>query len=124
MVCLEITLHSFWAKHAPVKWKLLPRLEPDHGNVADLQLNSALLSAKAAMCFHQLLGRVDRFVVPTAGGVVIQMGPELFFEDLLRDRSLSHSLPLSTSIAREKLTCACRLDTVPANSPLAPTSSS
>ena len=124
MVALEIALHPFWAKHAAVKWELLPRLEPDHAIVANLQLDSALLSAKAAMCFHQILCGVDRFVVPTAGWFVIQMWPELFFEDLLRDRSLSHSLPLSTSIAREILTCACRLDTVPANSPLAPTSSS
>src|ERR1035441_2510695 len=52
MVALEIALHPFWAKHAAVKWELLPRLEPDHAIVANLQLDSALLSAKAAMCFH------------------------------------------------------------------------
>ena len=36
MVALEITLHSFWAEHAAVEWKLLPRFETDDAILADL----------------------------------------------------------------------------------------
>src|ERR1019366_4834208 len=124
MVALEITLHTLWAEHAAVKWKLLPRLEADDSILTDLQLDSTLLSAKAAMCLDQLLGRMDRFIFPPTGWDVVEVWPKLFFEGLFGDRSLSHSLPLSTSIARVKVIYVCRRGIVPASCLLAQTSNS
>src|SRR5580765_2626254 len=124
MIALQITLHPFWTEHSAVERELLPWLKADHAVFANLQLDSTLLSAKAAVCLNKLLSRMDRLIVPTARRLVIQVWPELFFEDLLGDGSLSHSLPLSVSTAQGKVTCACRLDTIPANCPPVPTSSS
>ncbi len=77
MAPLKITLHSFWAKHAAVERKLLPRFETDDPILADLELNPALLSAKTAVGLHQFLGRMDRFIFPPAGRDVVEVRPEL-----------------------------------------------
>ena len=118
MAALHVTLHALWAEHAAIERKLFPRFKTDDLVFADLQLDPALLSAEAAVCLYQLLGGMDRFVLPPTGRHVIQVRPELFFENLFGDRSLSHSLPLSVSTAPEKVICACRPGTVPANFPL------
>ncbi len=61
MVALQVALDALGAKHAAVERKLLPRLEPGHAVVADLELNAALLAAEAAMGLHQLLALFARF---------------------------------------------------------------
>ena len=48
----------FGTEHAAVERELLPRLEADDLIVADLELNTALLAAEAAMRLHQPL-RLD-----------------------------------------------------------------
>jgi hypothetical protein len=55
MIVLQVALHSFGTKLALIDRELLPRLEPDHFAVFDLELNAALDAAKAAMRFHELV---------------------------------------------------------------------
>src|SRR4030095_12381793 len=53
---LQIAFDAFRAQHAAIERKSLPRVEPDHLIVADLQLDAALLSAETAVRLHQTLG--------------------------------------------------------------------
>src|SRR5262245_29365489 len=77
MAILEISLHSFRAKHAVIYRKLFPRLEPDDFVVLHLELNPALHAAETAMRFHEL---VRSLLLPAAIGLVDRMRPELFDE--------------------------------------------
>src|SRR5262249_18043151 len=79
MIILQIALHALRTKHAAVEWKLFPRLESDHLVLAHLELDSALLAAKAAVSFHQRK-RMAGFRFPAAGGRVVQMRPILLSE--------------------------------------------
>src|SRR5262245_53333776 len=56
MRTLQVTLHALRAEHAPVEWKIFPRLEADHFVVADLELDAALLPAEAAVRLDEPLG--------------------------------------------------------------------
>ncbi len=52
---LQVTLDALGAEHPPVEGKVIPRLKADDFVVLHLQLNAALLAAKAAV-------RLDKFV--------------------------------------------------------------
>jgi hypothetical protein len=52
---LEISLDPLWAEHAAVEGEVFPWLEADDLVASHLELDSALLSAEAAMCFDELV---------------------------------------------------------------------
>jgi hypothetical protein len=60
VVVLKVTLDTLGAEFASVEWELLPRLEANDLIVSDLELDAALLTAKAAMSFDKFL----RFTAP------------------------------------------------------------
>jgi hypothetical protein len=66
MGALQIALHAFWAEHAAIEREIFPRLEADHLIVFDLELNAALLAAKAAVGLHKVV-RLDTGLEPRAG---------------------------------------------------------
>src|SRR5687768_17801686 len=53
MRSLQVAFHALRAEHAAVERKLLPRFEPNHLIVANLQLNAALLAAEATVRLHE-----------------------------------------------------------------------
>jgi hypothetical protein len=73
----------------------LPGLEADDLVALDLQLDAALLAAKAAVRFDQPVGRMAGFVPPSAGRHVIQVRPVEFNQPFNRQRKLSHDVLLS-----------------------------
>src|SRR5580765_6502743 len=115
MTVLHIALNALGTEHAPIEGKLFPRFEADDLVFPDFQLDPALLPAKAAVCLDQLFGGMNRFILPPAWWHMLRVRPELFFENLLRSRGLSHGLPLSTSSAPAKAICACTWGTDPAS---------
>src|SRR5262245_40322328 len=66
MIALHVAFHAFGTEHSAVDWKILPRLEPDHLIFANLELNPALLPAKATVCLYELLRRMARLALPSA----------------------------------------------------------
>lgn len=92
MIVLQVASNPFRAKHPAVEGKFFPRLEPDDFIFAHLELNAALLSAKAAVRFDEALRRMTRFVTPTPGRNGIQVRPELFGENFWSERRFSHEL--------------------------------
>ena len=68
---LEVPANPLGAEHAAVEGKILPRLEPDHGVIFDLELNAALLTAETAMRLHHPV-RVDRRIDPLAGRIRLE----------------------------------------------------
>src|SRR5690348_9670335 len=108
MVVLQIPLHAFRAKHAPIEREVLPRLESDHAIITYLQLNAALLPAKAAVRFHQPVWHCPRLFRPSAFRHVVQVRPELFPKLVERHRRFSHASSLvsaSTASAKESFFC-------------------
>jgi hypothetical protein len=53
MIRLQIALDAFGTELAKIEWEFLPRFKSNHLVVANLQLYTALLSAKAANAFSQ-----------------------------------------------------------------------
>src|SRR5262249_8527095 len=94
MAALHIALYAFGTKHAVVERKIFPGLKPNDLVLSNLQLDTALLSTKTAMSLNQLLRRVGRFILPSAGRNIVEMRPELFTKCFFGDRSLSHAPPL------------------------------
>ena len=67
MRALQVAFDALGTEHAAVERKLLPRLKADDFVVFHLQLDAALLSAKAAMRLHQSVG-LDTPIQPRACG--------------------------------------------------------
>src|SRR4051794_32401129 len=114
MRTLHVPLHTFWAQHSAVEWKLFPWLETDHLVVADFQLNAALLTAETTMRLDELLRRMGGLVAPAAGRFILKVRSKAFKGFGLASRRNGHELPLSYAVARFQATCACRRDKGPA----------
>jgi hypothetical protein len=68
VVVLEIAFDPFGAELALVKWEFQPRLHADDGIVLDLELETALLAAEAAVGLDQGI-RLDAGIQPNALGI-------------------------------------------------------
>src|SRR5215831_7220798 len=75
MLVLHVALDSLGAEAALIEREVLPRFKTDDTVVLYLELNAALLPAKAAMCFYQPIRFYLR--VPSLGGNSIQRWAEL-----------------------------------------------
>ena len=90
MVALQVPLDAFGTEHSAIEREVFPRLEARHPIVANLELNSALLSAEAAVSLHQLLWFLTRSLLPASGRGVVEMRPEMIPEFLECAGSFSH----------------------------------
>jgi len=63
---LQVPLHTLGAEHPMVKREFIPGLKANHLITFDLQLNTALLAAKAAMGFDQPVD-TDAGIQPLTG---------------------------------------------------------
>src|SRR5581483_11350177 len=89
MVPLQIPLDSLGTKLAFVERELFPRLEAYDLVLSNFELNSALLSTKAAVSFDEFVGFAPRF--PPAWRLIVQVRPELLFQDFDRGGKLRHA---------------------------------
>src|SRR5262249_9058301 len=78
MAALHVAFHALGTEFALVERKLLPGLEAHHALVSGLQLNAALLAAKAAVSLDQSF--VVRFPCPAARRSVIQGWSEFLLQ--------------------------------------------
>jgi len=60
MLILEVALDAFGAELTGIEGEILPRLESNYLVVLDFELDSALLSAKAAMGFDDAVWLTNR----------------------------------------------------------------
>jgi hypothetical protein len=56
MRALKVPLHALWTEHAAVERELFPGFEANDHVISNLELDPALLAAKAAVRLHQALG--------------------------------------------------------------------
>ncbi len=93
MLILHVTLHALGAKLAAIEGKIFPRLKTNNSVVLYAKLNAALLPAKAAMGFDELL--IFRCTSPPARRHTMQRGTEYTYQFWCFNRKSGHySSPL------------------------------
>ena len=75
MLVLHVTLHALGTELSLIERKIFPRLEADNLVVLDLQVNAALLAAKAAVRCYQFVGLA--LILPAAGRRPLRRRAEL-----------------------------------------------
>src|SRR5579884_2039190 len=79
MLVLHVALDALGAELAPIEWKVLARLKPDDLVILDLEVDSALLSAEAAVRGNQLIRLA--LILPASGRRIVRMRA-VFFNNL------------------------------------------
>jgi hypothetical protein len=82
MVALHVALYALGTQHAAIEREVFPGFKSDYLVLANFKLNPTLLSTKAAVRLNQLFGRMNRLILPAAGGHVIQSRAKLRFQGL------------------------------------------
>ena len=106
VAALEVALHALGAQLALVEGELVPGLEADHGVVADLELDPALLAAEAAVGADHVVG-LDTGV-PAAGRGPVEVRTVAGDELLLGDRCAGHQPKPPTRADWASATCTRR----------------
>src|ERR1051326_2169455 len=75
MFILHVTFHTLGTEPTLIEWEVLPWLKTDHAVALHLELNAALLAAKAAMGLYDTIWLNLR--VPACGRDSVQGRPEL-----------------------------------------------